>query len=633
MKVVAIYHCSIKNIGRSDGRSAVACSAYRAAQKLRDKETGLLHDFTKKSEVIYSEIFLCKNAPAEYADRETLWNEVQKIEKNKNARLAREWELALPNELTVEQSKKLICDFSKTLVEEGMCVDVNIHWKDNNHHAHIMGTTRAIKENGEWAPKAKKVYDLDENGERIYQKTDKTGKKIYKNHKEEYTNWNKEEKIEEWRERWADHCNQYLEKEQQIDHRSYERQKIDYIPTIHEGYAARLIEKRGGIAERCEINREIVEKNNLLQVLRQQIRELNTKITELIGEKGKQANERINRLLNRAGRTAHQRDGQTPQSERGTVTGSNKPAGATFEERLSKLRSPGASGTMERKSLQPGRTDTEIKSRDVREFISKLDADEQASEEKRNDKIAQRKDREISRERQSTKGKYKLKTTEQRITDSNRKGYDRSLKVKRDYAEKERILNTRQLKISNAKRNQNILIQRKAEELYKAKKYSQQAFNLSFLCYSCLITLFTAIRSETLRIDFTAFLIQAGNILKAMASNAYKTAIRASEWGSKVQKQSLAIVLHNLLPVIVVLAALALVGFIIYIFIGLGKIYKKYFRDRLSLFITFFSLAGIIFFADLIRNRISINLIILFLLVQCVYIIFRSLARFIKNLR
>ena len=410
MKVVAIYHCSIKNIGRSDGRSAVACSAYRAAQKLRDKETGLLHDFTKKSEVIYSEIFLCKNAPAEYADRETLWNEVQKIEKNKNARLAREWELALPNELTVEQSKKLICDFSKTLVEEGMCVDVNIHWKDNNHHAHIMGTTRAIKENGEWAPKAKKVYDLDENGERIYQKTDKTGKKIYKNHKEEYTN-----------------CNQYLEKEQQIDHRSYERQKIDYIPTIHEGYAARLIEKRGGIAERCEINREIVEKNNLLQVLRQQIRELNTKITELIGEKGKQANERINRLLNRAGRTAHQRDGQTPQSERGTVTGSNKPAGATFEERLSKLRSPGASGTMERKSLQPGRTDTEIKSRDVREFISKLDADEQASEEKRNDKIAQRKDREISRERQSTKGKYKLKTTEQRITDSNRKGYDRSL--------------------------------------------------------------------------------------------------------------------------------------------------------------------------------------------------------------
>ena len=427
MKVVAIYHCSIKNIGRSDGRSAVACSAYRAAQKLRDKETGLLHDFTKKSEVIYSEIFLCKNAPAEYADRETLWNEVQKIEKNKNARLAREWELALPNELTVEQSKKLICDFSKTLVEEGMCVDVNIHWKDNNHHAHIMGTTRAIKENGEWAPKAKKVYDLDENGERIYQKTDKTGKKIYKNHKEEYTNWNKEEKIEEWRERWADHCNQYLEKEQQIDHRSYERQKIDYIPTIHEGYAARLIEKRGGIAERCEINREIVKKNNLLRTLRQQLREVNEKITELIGEKGKQANERISRLLNRAGRTAHQRARNSHQSERGTIAGDNKPTGTTFEERLSKLRSARTSGTLEKESLRTGRTDTEVKTRDVREFISKLDADEQASAEKRNDKIAQRRDREISRERQGAKGEYKLKAAEQRTTGSKEKGSNRSL--------------------------------------------------------------------------------------------------------------------------------------------------------------------------------------------------------------
>ena len=276
---MAIYHCSIKNIGRSDGRSAVACSAYRAAQKLRDKETGLLYDFTRKSEVIYSKIFLCKNAPAEYADRETLWNEVQKIEKNKNARLAREWELALPNELTVEQSKKLVCDFSKILVEEGMCVDVNIHWKDNNHHAHIMGTTRQIKENGKWGQKEKKIYKLDKDGQKIAvldadgkQKIGANGRKLWQRETVETNDWNKSEKVEEWRKRWAECCNQYLAPQNQVDHRSYERQGIDYIPTIHEGYAARLIEKRGGIAERCEINREIVEKNNLLQVLRQQIR-------------------------------------------------------------------------------------------------------------------------------------------------------------------------------------------------------------------------------------------------------------------------------------------------------------------------------------------------------------------------
>ena len=117
-----------------------------------------------------------------------------------------------------------------------------------------------------------------------------------------------------------------------------------------------------------------------------------------------------------------------------------------------------------------------------------------------------------------------------------------------------------------------------------------------------------------------------------MVLNVRKAAIRASEWGSRAEKQSLAIVLHNLLPVIVVLAALALFGFIIYLVIGLGKIYKEYFWDRLSLFITFFSLAGIIFFADLIRNKIPINLIILFLLVQGIYILLRSLVRLFKNL-
>lgn len=360
---MAIYHCSIKNIGRSDGRSAVACSAYRAAQKLRDKETGLLYDFTKKSEVIYSKIFLCKNAPAAYVDRETLWNEVQKIEKNKNARLAREWELAIPHELTFEQSKKLVCDFAKTLVDEGMCVDVNIHWKNNNHHAHIMGTTRQIKENGKWGQKEKKVYKLDENGQKIAvldadgkQKIGANGRKLWQREAVETNDWNKSDKVEEWRKRWAECCNQYLDLKNQVDHRSYERQGIDYIATIHEGYTARLIEKRGGIAERCEINREIVKKNNLLRTLRQQLREVNEKITELIGEKGKQANERISRLLNRAGRTAHQRARNSHQSERGTIAGDNKPTGTTFEERLSKLRSARTSGTLEKESLRTGRT-------------------------------------------------------------------------------------------------------------------------------------------------------------------------------------------------------------------------------------------------------------------------------------
>lgn len=71
---------------------------------------------------------------------------MEQIEKQSKARLAREWEVALPNELTLEQSKELVKGFAQSLVDEGMCVDVNIHWKEGNHHAHIMATVRAINE-------------------------------------------------------------------------------------------------------------------------------------------------------------------------------------------------------------------------------------------------------------------------------------------------------------------------------------------------------------------------------------------------------------------------------------------------------------------------------------------------------
>ena len=76
---MAIYHCSVKNISRSGGKSAVASASYRAGEKLEDRETGLTHDYTNKSEVAYSEIFLCENAPSEYQDRENLWNAVEEV--------------------------------------------------------------------------------------------------------------------------------------------------------------------------------------------------------------------------------------------------------------------------------------------------------------------------------------------------------------------------------------------------------------------------------------------------------------------------------------------------------------------------------------------------------------------------
>ena len=274
---MAIFHCSVKNISRSSGKSAIASAAYRAGEKLVDDETGLTHNYTGKKEVAFSEIILCEHAPEEYKNRESLWNAVEKIEKQSNARLAREWEVAIPNELDFEQSKKLVHDFAQSLANEGMCVDVAIHWKDGNHHAHIMGTTRPIKENGQWGQKEKKDYAKDENGQRIpiidpktgEQKVDSRNRKQWKRVTVEANDWNKTEKVEEWRKRWANECNKYLSQEKQVDHRSYERQGKEQIPTIHEGYVARQMEQRGEVAERCEINRDIKAANTKLAAVQQ----------------------------------------------------------------------------------------------------------------------------------------------------------------------------------------------------------------------------------------------------------------------------------------------------------------------------------------------------------------------------
>lgn len=273
---MSIYHCSIKNISRSSGRSAVACAAYRSGEELEDLETGITHDYRKKTGIAFAEIFLCKNAPERFQNREELWNEVEKIEKAADARLAREIEVAIPRELSLEEMKNLVAGYAKMLTEEGMCVDAAIHLKVGNPHAHLMCTTRKIKADGTWDQKEKKVYALDEFGNKIpvidletgEQKIGARGRRIWKRVTVAANDLNAKENVEKWRKMWSEHCNAYLEPEQQIDHRSYERQgKKDVIPTIHEGYAARKMEKRGKLAERCEINREIAAANRDIKAI------------------------------------------------------------------------------------------------------------------------------------------------------------------------------------------------------------------------------------------------------------------------------------------------------------------------------------------------------------------------------
>lgn len=279
---MAIYHMSIKNISRAKGKTAIAAAAYRSGTILTDSETGITHNYVKKSEVAYTEIILPEHAPAEYANRETLWNEVQKIETQDRARLAREWEVAIPNELDLDQAKTLIRNFGESLVKEGMCIDLAIHWKNGNHHAHIMGTTRPIGKDGKWAPKERKGYKLDAEGNKIpvidtktgKQKIGARGRKMWQRETVQANDWNRREKVEEWRKRWADCCNKYLARELQIDHRSYERQGVTQLPTVHEGYAARLMEQRGTVSDLCQRNRDIRLYNHIAVLYQKSKQEL-----------------------------------------------------------------------------------------------------------------------------------------------------------------------------------------------------------------------------------------------------------------------------------------------------------------------------------------------------------------------
>lgn len=278
---MAIYHCSIKIISRGKGKSAVAAAAYRAGETLTNQFDGITHDYTRKGGVVHTEILLPDHAPAEYADRDTLWNAVEKIEKAKNAQLAREIELALPVELTRGQNISLVREYIKQhFVAAGMCADICVHdTGSGNPHAHVMLTMRPFEQGGEWGAKQKKEYILDKDGNKIYDPK----KRQYKCKSIPATDWNEQTKAEEWRGAWADCVNAALEQNnhtERIDHRSYARQGIDQIPTVHLGAAASQMEKRGIRTERGNLNREIEVTNQRLRQLKARISKLQTWLKE-----------------------------------------------------------------------------------------------------------------------------------------------------------------------------------------------------------------------------------------------------------------------------------------------------------------------------------------------------------------
>ena len=272
---MAIFHCSIKIITRSAKTSAVASSAYRSGEKIENERDGRTHDYTAKQGVVAGGIIAPEHCPEWVQDRSKLWNSIEKMEKKGNAQVAREIEIALPKELTLEQQKGYVQEFCKPLVAKGLIADWNIHDKsDGNPHVHIMLTMRRMDENGEWMNKSKMEYVLNENGEKQRLKSGQ-----WKSNKVYLTDWDDQENAEIWRKNAADIGNKFLKKigvEAILDHRSNERRGIEDKPTIHLGPVDSAKERRGERTERGDINRFILEQNKTLENIDKVIADIQT---------------------------------------------------------------------------------------------------------------------------------------------------------------------------------------------------------------------------------------------------------------------------------------------------------------------------------------------------------------------
>ena len=313
---MAIYHLEAKVVSRGAGRSAVVASAYLSCSRLYNDYDGIQHDYTKKQGLVWQEVFLPEYAPLEWKDREQLWNAVEKVETAKDSRLAREFVVALPIELNREEQIELLQEFIREqFVADGMCADAAIHDTDgHNPHAHILLTVRPLDEQGKWQYKTEKEYLCMKNGEERgftaaeFKSAQNDGwekqypykvgkKKVYMTPSAAETQglvradkhpkstrygrqnpiserWNSEEQLAIWRAAWADVSNRYLERagqEERIDHRSNAARGIDEIPTIHEGVTAQALERKGMIADRCGLNRQIKSDNALLRELKKEL--------------------------------------------------------------------------------------------------------------------------------------------------------------------------------------------------------------------------------------------------------------------------------------------------------------------------------------------------------------------------
>ena len=266
---MAIYHLSVKPISRTDGRSATAAAAYRAAIQISDARTGKLHDYRRKQGVVSAVLLVPEAAPKWAHDRSQVWNAAEIAEVRKNATVAREFEIALPAELNDLQRQQLAHEFAQELVNQHGCIaDVAIHQPSGggdqrNHHAHILLSTRRLGPEG-FTDKTRELDDYS------------SGPK-----------W-----VHKWRERYAQLQNRYLQQagcEVRVDHRSYQNQGVDVLPSCHLGPSATAYERRTSLPSQKRLNWEEHALQRLLVAKEagdreRELRQLDTSILVLDGD-------------------------------------------------------------------------------------------------------------------------------------------------------------------------------------------------------------------------------------------------------------------------------------------------------------------------------------------------------------
>ena len=321
---MAIYHCSISNVSRAKGSSSCATLAYISGEKVHDDRLDKTYQYARSERVLETGTILPASAPVEYANAETLFNEIEKHETANNARTAKKIQVALPKELGLAEYKTIIEDYIRhNLTKEGYAATYAIHdgGKKENFHAHILVTNRPINAKGEWGCKRKMAYALDENGERIplltndgQQKTDSHGRKQWKRINVEQNPLDTKDFLKQLRREWAAEVNKHLEPSQYIDHRSNTARGIE-AATIHEGYAARAMEERGEVSERCQTNRDIRQENEQRRQIKAELADA-IEQDKALEKKERELHERLGRVDGR--RKNDELTGRTPEGERAT---------------------------------------------------------------------------------------------------------------------------------------------------------------------------------------------------------------------------------------------------------------------------------------------------------------------------